>query len=349
MNNNKIIFISVFLVIILVFSAVYQFTSDSSGEVELVKESPLLNSEPVDHSDKPISPLQSDSPSVQSAQGTSPELTTTDVSSETASRISSVESSKGPPKEVASENISKLDFSPVDTEANSDNPSDALYLAVIILSIGFTISICITFYLYKWRKIILSSPSAVVPEEWAKYLQGVGKDFDTFTESIGGHLQNIVNASDDQSSKISNMIDTYMELQTALDEKDKELSRYKDGYDSEIFKKFIVRFARVEQALDNFIDDKGPSDEYLLLKRLFEDAFEECGVSRKSPSIGDDYRTAKGVSDHPKTEISDDPELDFKISEVIESGYELVTGDGSRTIIPSKVRIYKFVKEEVEV
>lgn len=206
---------------------------------------------------------------------------------------------------------------------------------------GFTFSVAITFYLYRWRKILLSNPNTVVPEEWAKYLQNVGKNLHNLSDTVEGKLQRVVSASVDQTSKIANMTETYMELQGALDEKDKEVSRLKEGYDSEIFRRFIVRFARVDQALDDFITDSGESEEYTQLKRLFEDAFEECGVTKNSPAIGDDYRTAKGVSDNPKTESTDNPDLEFQISEVIESGYELNAGAGSRTIIPSKVRIYK--------
>jgi hypothetical protein len=217
----------------------------------------------------------------------------------------------------------------------------SLYLIIGILAIGFSLSVSITFYLYRWRKILLSNPNTVVPEEWAKFLQDVGKKLHFLSGTVENNLKRVVSTSLDQTSKISNMTNTYMELQNALYEKDQEISRLKKGYDAEIFRRFIVRFARIEQSLDDFLIDNDESEEYSQLKRLFEDAFEECGVTRSSLSVGDDYRTAIGVSDNPKTENTDDPKLEFKISEIIESGYELNTGIGDRTIIPSKVRIYK--------
>jgi len=228
-----------------------------------------------------------------------------------------------------------------ESERPTNSHNNTLYLIIGILAIGFSLSVGITFYLYRWRKILLSNPNTVVPEEWAKFLQDVGKNLHLLSDIVENNLKQVANASVNQTAKISNMTDTYMELQNALDEKDKEISRLKGGYDAEIFRRFIVRFVRIEQALDDFIIDDSDSEEYLQLKRLFEDAFEECGVTKNSPSVGDDYRTAKGVSDNPKTEATDDPELEFKISEIIESGYDLNTGTGSRTIIPSRVRIYK--------
>jgi molecular chaperone GrpE (heat shock protein) len=184
-----------------------------------------------------------------------------------------------------------------------------------------------------------------VPEEWAKYLQGVGEGVTQLSSVMDANLNRVSQESRLNTERIENMTKTYMELQEVLDEKDKEIARFKDGYDAEIFRRFIGRFARVDQALEDLILDGGESEELSLIKRLLEDAFEECGVEKTSPNIGEDYRTVSGVSDNPKIQHTNDPSLEFQIVEVIECGYELNTSVERKSIIPSKVKIYKYVEE----
>lgn len=234
---------------------------------------------------------------------------------------------------------------PNQADASVSNPSAFLYIAITILSFSTLISVMISFYLYKWRRILLANPNSVVPEEWAKYLQGVGEGVTRLSSDIDANLTRVSQESRLNTERIENMTKTYMELQEVLDEKDKEIARLKDGYDAEIFRRFIGRFARVDQALENLISDCGGSDELSLIKRLLEDAFEECGVEKTSPNIGDDYRTVGGVSDNPKIKHTNDPSLEFQIAEIIECGYELNTGIERKSIIPSKVKIYKYVEE----
>ena len=188
---------------------------------------------------------------------------------------------------------------------------------------------------------MLLNENMVVPEEWAKYLQQIGKGYKGFGEAIGASMKNVAGEMNSNTEKITNMTETYMELQSALDEKDKEIKRLKGGYDAEIFKRFISRFIRIEQTVDDFILEDESNESLDQLRRLFEDAFDECGVSKFNPTIGEDYRTAAGVADNPKTEITNDPEEEFLISEVLESGYQLNAGEDCKVIVPSKVRIYK--------
>lgn len=233
----------------------------------------------------------------------------------------------------------------VQPDVGASNPSDFLYITIVILSISTLIAVGISFYLYKWRRILLANPNSVVPEEWAKYLQGVGEGVTQLSSIMDANLTRVSQESRLNTERIENMTKTYMELQEVLDEKDKEIARFRDGYDAEIFRRFIGRFARVDQALEDLILDGGESEELSLIKRLLEDAFEECGVEKTSPNIGEDYRTVSGVSDNPKLQHTNDPSLEFQIVEVIKCGYDLNTGVERKSIIPSKVKIYKYVEE----
>lgn len=215
---------------------------------------------------------------------------------------------------------------------------------ILILSLATLCSISISFYLYKWRKILLANPEMVVPEKWAGVLISLGKAVENNSKSVEQSLHRVVLETGKNTSDVKNMTETYMELQSALDMKDAELKRFKSGYDAYLYKKFIKRFIRIDQSLTDFmIDDE--SDNLGFIKRLFEDALDESGVSVFVPCVGDDYRKAVGIADNPKVELTDDVNLDFKIAEIIECGYQSDTSGNVGIIVPSKVKIYKFKKE----
>ncbi|MFK5984806.1 MAG: hypothetical protein QM479_05215 [Pseudomonadota bacterium] len=218
-----------------------------------------------------------------------------------------------------------------------------LYFVIVILSLTTFFAIAISFYLYKWRKILLSNKELAVPEKWADSLIKMGEHVRMMGDRVNESLSMMGEKTNMNTQSLSSMTDTYMELQHALDEKDQEIARLKTGYDAQIYKRFILRFARIDQTITDEIEASSEENELLSqLSRLFEDAFDECGVSKFAPEIGEDYRTAQGVSDHPKTKKTQDEEQEFNISEIIESGYQINVGENPQIIIPSKVRIYKF-------
>lgn len=237
---------------------------------------------------------------------------------------------------------SQLDGDQVNTiEYVKSIPSSWLNLAVLIMALTTLVSVSITFYLYRWRRILLSKPELIVPEEWGRYLENVSITVNSLTKTMGKEIYTLSSVTSDGNKKISNMIETFMDLQTALDSKDAEIRRLKNNYDAEIFRRFLLRFIRVDQAVYDFIQlEKCSKEQLLLIKRLIEDALDECGVERFSPEIGADYRVAEGVGDNPKTMIAEDPEDQFKIASILQEGYRLRKTDGFETISPAKVKIF---------
>lgn len=216
-----------------------------------------------------------------------------------------------------------------------------LFVALVVMGIATVLSVAVSFYLYRWRRILLSNPNMIVPEEWAKHLVGLGKHIENLTKSFTLGVGALNQQTAGNSDRVTNMVETFMTLQKALDERDAEIRRLKKGYDAEVFRKFLYRFIRIDQSIDDFLRSGLSSPENLgQIKRLLEDAFDECGVEAFEPELGSDYRTADGVADNPKTTLSDNPEDAFKIAELLEAGYRLRGGEGYEIIVPAKVCIY---------
>lgn len=224
-----------------------------------------------------------------------------------------------------------------------ESPSLLVYAALFIMAVATLLSIAISFYLYRWRRVLLTQPNLLVPEEWGKYLDTVGKNVEKLGSSFTKNINHIATKTSESSDKITNMTETYMSLHNALDEKDSEIRRLKKGYDAEVFRKFLSRFIRIDQSIDDYIySGKCNLNNLDQLKRLLEDALDECGVERFAPQVGEDYRRAFGVADNPKTIKTVSPEEEFMVAEVLEAGYRLRNGNDCEVITPSKVKIYRY-------
>lgn len=229
----------------------------------------------------------------------------------------------------------------VNTCQPSNNTLMYLYGIIFILLCLTLISTAISFYLYRWRRILINNSHYLMPEslvcELARFREGIT------ASSIGAkdELDKLKNVSAENSRKIENMIETFMTFQRAIDEKESEIKRLRNGYDIDVFKRYLGRFIKVSQLIDAHIREQGSAAQYLDdIRKLLDDALDECGVEPFSPRIGEDYRSAVGIADNPKTLQSDNQADEFKIAEVVECGYRVRVNDTYNYIIPAKVRVY---------
>ena len=182
---------------------------------------------------------------------------------------------------------------------------------------------------------------------------------DEKSDAGAGELQNLARQLHDNNGavvadirgimqKMNDLFDSYMVLQKNLDDKDEEIKRLKKGYDAEIFRRFLSRFIRVDRAAAEIIGDTETSErarkDNRLIRGLFEDALDECGVEKFSPSVGEDYRKAFGVAEDPEIAApADDADKDYAIAEVLSEGYRLGGGD---VVVAAKVKIFKRQRKE---
>ncbi len=216
-----------------------------------------------------------------------------------------------------------------------------LYLSLFVMTIATIVSVSITFYLYRWRRIILTDGRVLLPEELGQSLNGMGKSFHGLTLELKRHVDATTDINQSTRDEIQNLLQTFMTLQSALDQRDSEIERLQRGYDAELFRKFLSRFIRVDQAVGDILETGELTKEDLSdIRELLEDALRECGVERFTPELHSDYREAAGVTDNPKKQTTSDPEMAFKISEIIEPGYRLVGQESNTIIVASKVRVF---------
>ena len=223
-----------------------------------------------------------------------------------------------------------------------------------LLSLITFISVLTSIWLYRWRRVASEGKQIMVPESFQYNINQIIGSIKHTETTINKGLD--VNAKNTQhfdreikgfGQSIQSLVETLMTMHTALDEKEKEIKKYKEGYDASIFKKFLLRFTRVDTTIkdylyDNSIDIEGLQD----IQELMEDALEECGLEVYEPEIGSDYRKNNAVADNPKKVMTENPEQHFSIKEVFQPAYRRQQADGEFDyIVKSKVSIYVYNKE----
>lgn len=235
----------------------------------------------------------------------------------------------------------KVDVAPPPVLTTPADNSAGLAIAVILLSLATVVSVSITFYLYRWRRILLSNPHMLVPEELGGHLQHLGNHVGHLHKNLGHALKQLQAQGDATVKNSAELLESFMTLQKTLDERDAEIRRLRKGYDAEVYRKFVTRFLRVAATLDDMksLGDLERSD-IEQVTRLLDDAFAECGVESFAPELGADYRTEHGVADNPLTVRAEREDDQFKIAEVIETGYRIRAGENYEILRPAKVRIF---------
>lgn len=223
-----------------------------------------------------------------------------------------------------------------------------------ILSIVTFASILTSIWLYRWRRVASEGRQIMVPESFQSHVNQIvdgikhsekviGKGFNMNTKSLQQFDREIQNFG----QSVQSLVETLMTMHTALDEKEKEIKKYKEGYDASIFKNFLLRFTRVDTTIkdylyDNSIDIEGLQD----IQELMEDALQECGLEVYEPETGSDYRKNNAVADNPKKIMTDNPEQHFSIKEVFQPAYRRQQADGEFDyIVKSIVSVYVYNDE----
>ena len=250
------------------------------------------------------------------------------------------------PKEVNS-NLQIIDSEP---ESDPNYEAPVYIYIIIIMSLLLALSgAWISYWLYRWRKIIISREGKnnviIVPEEFWESQQIIVKRYNELAENVGTLNQKLNKSTDSSNTQYNELMDNFLTLRKALDERDDEIKKLKEGYDQTIIKKSLRRFLKTHQSVcDSYKEN--PSDELEQILYLFNDALEEAGVEIFSPELNALYSKTDGLSENPKKITAPNKEDVGKIQQVNEEGYRMKIPSGYEYLIPSKVTIY--IEENTE-
>lgn len=229
-----------------------------------------------------------------------------------------------------------------------------LWIVTLALALLSLVLIGLVVWLYLWRTRIRSlvdeqgrelggSYVAVVPENWEAANRTQSKNLETQTErleKVGTAFNQLVTHSKSLDDRIEKMTQTFMTLKDALDEKDHEIKRLKKGYDFSIYENYLIRFIRIGDQIDEYLDDGTINiHELQLIKNILEDAIDDAGVETIPIELGGHYSSVEGVADNPGLIATDDQDQDRRIASVERPGYRHREGT---VIREAKVIIYSY-------
>ncbi|MDB4277269.1 hypothetical protein N9892_01070, partial [bacterium] len=158
-------------------------------------------------------------------------------------------------------------------------------------------------------------------------------------------LTEIANQSKGHGEGIDEMMESFLSLNKKIKEQDKEITRYKEGYDTQSIKSSLAGYIKVRDRLQNYADnEKTSADNLEKLLIIIESAIDNLGASEINVTIGDDFYSDKyvGLTDDPVIIGTSDPEKHHLIESIVKKGYEIIGPERNTTIRSAKLKIYKY-------
>ena len=145
--------------------------------------------------------------------------------------------------------------------------------------------------------------------------------------------------------KLNNLSERFKILRDEIEAKEKEIQRYKEGYDASRVKDFFAKFTFVDSVIKEYIDDNEIDLEGLRdIQLQMNEAFAEFGIEPFSPEIGTEIHKVTGeVEENFKKIATKNKSEHSTIAEIVKVGYRRKLPDSTFQIISkSKVRVFVF-------
>ena len=148
-------------------------------------------------------------------------------------------------------------------------------------------------------------------------------------------------------AKLNDLSDEFKILRNENEKKDKEIQRYREGYDASKVKDFFAKFTFVDSVIKEYLDEnKIDMDGLNDIQIQMNEAFLEFGIETFSPEIGTEvHKSTDLIQENFKKIVTTNKKEHLTIAEVLRVGYRRKLPDSKFHII-SKAKVRVFVFEE---
>ena len=230
------------------------------------------------------------------------------------------------------------------------NTKNFLFITVILLIV---ITVVITVVLLKalsWRrsvidKVVAEGKILQFPHETNQIINNsqvqISENIQSLANFIAEQIQSTTEKTNQSFEKINNINEQLDIFSKKIGETEKDLLRYKEGYDFSIKKNYISLLIK----LSNICKSASESSNTLIaVDELIDDYLESEDIKKYELQINKSIQGQRET--RTVTEDTTDNEKAGLVIENIEPGYLKTSSDGEKILKPALVKIFKFVNKE---
>ncbi|MBI1233036.1 MAG: hypothetical protein GC208_00845 [Alphaproteobacteria bacterium] len=222
---------------------------------------------------------------------------------------------------------------------------------VIVLGIAGAatlLALFATIYVFRWRLIRIGEAAVLAPDSWASAIEAQGGAIEALETRVAklDDLQRQV--AQFVAEKVNEIEESSARLVTRIEDRDRELQRYKDGYDAQILKRHVRGLVDLADMIEDQLLSNDAVDPTIrnIHDAIWESLF-SCGVEEYSPAAGVHRKTvAEFIADRPEQRETDDEMLDFHIAEILRPARvfrgDIAKRSGDRIIKKAAIAIYRY-------
>jgi len=182
---------------------------------------------------------------------------------------------------------------------------------------------------------------AVLSSNAEKDLISIKENIVSFTKQLQEYLNNSMGKIRDDTKKTADLLEN---LNSIVNQKDKDLDRFKKGYDLVRLRSFVLNIIEAISFLQNrkseFTDEKFASYVNAYEKQLLR-ILDDLGIQSFVPKVGDVVTDVEGIEVIGSTPLKEGSKPNG-VSEILSDGFIMNFQDGRKEILKSsQVNVYK--------
>ena len=182
---------------------------------------------------------------------------------------------------------------------------------------------------------------AVLRSDAEKDLISIKENIVSFTKQLQEYLNNSMGKIREDTKKTADLLEN---LNSIVNQKDKDLDRFKKGYDLVRLRSFVLNIIEAISFLQNrkseFTDEKFASYVNAYEKQLLR-VLDDLGIQSFVPKVGDIVTDVEGIEVIGSTPLKEGSKPNG-VSEILSDGFIMNFQDGRKEILKtSQVNVYK--------
>ena len=182
---------------------------------------------------------------------------------------------------------------------------------------------------------------AVLRSDAEKDLISIKENIVSFTKQLQEYLNNSMGRIREDTKKTADLLEN---LNSIVNQKDKDLDRFKKGYDLVRLRSFVLNIIEAISFLQNrkseFTDEKFASYVNAYEKQLLR-ILDDLGIQSFVPKVGDIVTDVEGIEVIGSTPLKEGSKPNG-VSEILSDGFIMNFQDGRKEILKtSQVNVYK--------